>query len=201
MALHYYKITFLTALVMGLGACATPYPENLHGNQSEKAVAEQPLAVVAPIVTITNEEIFSNPNVIVYPVTGDLSQSKRAFAKYRGVLENTTAGGYTVFDPSVTVYAVEGQGLKPAYLPEYSVPEFAQNYTPHSMVPTGNAAMPPMPLAYQDDYDPYVPDEMSMKPRVPSSWGATIPVEENFGALPVRNVEQRRSLPVLTGYD
>jgi hypothetical protein len=184
--------------VFGLTACAKSYPDRMDYNQSEQQeFVENP---VEPVVQkgMSNEEIFSNPNVIVYPVTGDLSQSNRAFAKYRGVVENTTAGGYTVFDPSVTVYALEGQGMKPAYLPEYSVPRYAQNYrSPVGQMPN-DTVFPPLPLMYQDD--PYVPDSMSMQPRVPSMTKSS-PVADNMNELPVRNIEQRRSRPVLTGYD
>lgn len=74
-------------------------------------------------------EALSNENVIVYSVDGDLDENRREFPEYRSVLENTTAGGYTVFDPSVTVYAVEGGGMKrPSYLPHYSVPQYAEQY-------------------------------------------------------------------------
>lgn len=197
MAFRYNNIVLAIA-VMGLSACATPYPERMDIQKQSQQVVVEPVAPVAP-KGMTNEEIFSNPNVIVFPVTGDLSQSKQAFAKYRGVIENTTAGGYTVFDPSVTVYALEGQGMKPAYLPEYSVPRYAQNYMPQN-VPTQirSAALPPLPLGYQEDS--YVPETLSMQPRVPQN-RVSAPFENEYGALPVRNVEPRRSRPVLTGYE
>lgn len=187
-----YRMLALSVLVMGLTACATPYSNT----QVEQIVFEEPDAPLVP-KGMTNEEIFSNPNVIVYPVTGDLSQSNRAFAKYRGVVENTTAGGFTVFDPSVTVYAIEGQGMKPAYLPEYSVPRYAQNYMINDTA--APASMQPLPLTHQAD--PYVPDTLYMQPRSPMAPSVPLGIENNYGELPERNVEQRRSRPVLTGYD
>lgn len=91
-------------------------------------------------------EALANENVIVYPVDEPIDANKREFPEYRGVMDNTTAGGYTVFDPSVTVYAVEGGGAsRPDYLPEYSVPKYAEQYK-QQYSQYNNATQSPMPV-------------------------------------------------------
>ena len=183
------RIFCLSAAVMMIGAC-----EHMdHMVQSWQGT--EPVQVSAPAVVVTplahpkdnshmdTPELMSNNNVIVYPITGDITDQKQTFAQYRGVVENTTAGGYTVFDPSVTVYAVEGQGMKPAYLPDYSVPQYAQQYAP--------APMPNAPIA--------IPMMVPSPPTMPGETFAQTP-STPVPLIGAKTLAGQRSGPVLTGY-
>lgn len=148
---------------------------------------------------------FSNENVIVYPVDGDIADNRREFPEYRGVMENTTAGGYTVFDPSVAVFAVEGEpSVRPSYLPEYSVPQYAEQYRAMS-TPIDN-----QPEAYSDQGGPLMP--IAVVPRAPNTgtvanggtrrpWLETerLPAPSATPQSPYPQ-QARRSPPMLTGY-
>lgn len=158
---------------IGVSACA-----------GQKKSIEQPIAVEEPVViekprdySINYEQQFSNESVIYYPLDKSAGQVKRKFPEYRSVLDNTTAGGYTVFDSSVTVYALDGQSAKPNYLPDYSVPQYAAQYKTNMMLEERKLAevIPPLPQAAQRP----VPLLTQVRPRTPA---------------------QGRSPRVLTGY-
>ena len=138
-------------------------------------------------------KMFSNPNVIVYPVSGDpYEQQKQTFPEYRGVMDNTTAGGYTAFDESVTVYSLGQRNAKPSYMPDYAVPKYAQ--------PSTAGEMMPMPTTQQRG-----PTSLTtMSPRVPSAPNTSREYTPQTNNLPVQSVPSRagrRSRPVLTAYD
>lgn len=165
MRLNYVPLCFLLIL---LSACA-------------QQQAQKPVIVMDDIpepardYTMDNgamAEAFSNENVIVYPVEGDVDANRREFPEYRSVLENTTAGGYTVFDPSVTVYAVEGSSMnRPSYLPEYSVPKYAEQYKSTSayamtqQVSTSSEPLMPMQITPLRTPQPLYIDEAGRKSR------------------------------------
>lgn len=169
-----FKIIMLGVVVSGLSACAS--------TKEKPAVAP---VVVAPQAVVqakrpynpNMEEIFSNESVIYYPLDKSPASVKQKFPEYRSVLDNTTAGGYTVFDPSVTVYALNNNGGKPDYLPAYSVPQYAAQYKTDVKIQEQKAAaiIPPLPQSYNT-------------PRAPLTSPA--PAVQ----------QQRRSRPVLTGY-
>lgn len=123
MKLKYFIMIFC---LLALNACEILQP---YKQKQEKPVIifndPKPVKIVKPI---DNAALMSNQNVIVYPVSGSIDQKRRKFPEYRGVMDNTTAGGYTVFDSSVTVFAVEGSSQRPSYLPKYSVPQYAEQY-------------------------------------------------------------------------
>jgi hypothetical protein len=172
-----YKHLFILFCLLTLSACEHfPALQNQH---QKGAVSDDPSVIVfeeqEPVVVRGNDEIMSNENVIVYPVEGDLSSKHQTFPEYRGVLDNTTRGGYTVFDSSVTVFAVEGRTGRPQYLPNYSVPKYAEQYRPTQTMPTYANNGPLMPMAGQPQ-------------RVPSAPLAITPTG-------------RRSAPVLTTYE
>ena len=144
----------LSLLILGLGACASKSEKEII--VVEEPVIEQP----RPVYKMNKGELFSNDNVILYPLDEAVAGRRHQFDGYRGVLDNTTAGGYTVFDPSVTVFAVQGRGERPNYLPEYSVPRYAVGYSqeqqsteqlkavkaPTSIIPSEEQTLTPRPL-------------------------------------------------------
>lgn len=99
--------------------------------------------------------IPQDPNVTVYPLEGPV-QNPLVSERYRGVLDNTTSGGYTVFDPSVTVYPLAGNE-PPAYVPGYAVPPLQGE--PNSVPP--KSTLPPVPTVDVSEADP------SARPPVP----------------------------------
>lgn len=171
------NIVFCLCAVTALSACETM-------NKPQKQTTSAPEIVELPQNPtksrydlppgmITNDmetaSLMSNPNVIVFPVDGDISHERRTFPEYRGVIENTTAGGYTVMDPSVTVFAVDDVGTRPEYLPEYSVPRYAEQlypqqmaaYTPQPMLPAQTVTAAPVPLSME----PVVMEPMETFPQ------------------------------------
>jgi len=136
----------LLPIVIALGACATNKQEVKQPVMVEPIVIEKPRDH-----SINYEQQFSNDSVIFYPLNKPAGAVTQTFPKYQSVLDNTTAGGYTVFDPSVTVYAVDGQSAKPAYLPDYSVPQYSAQYEQQRRIDARKAAeiIPPLPQAVQ----------------------------------------------------
>lgn len=96
---------------------------------------------------LDTSDLLTNANVIVYPIQGDIDQQKYQFPEYRGVLKNTTASGYTVFDQSVTVYAVDGVGAQPpSYMANYAVPTYVNEFQIVQNAPTAVKAQKLLPL-------------------------------------------------------
>jgi hypothetical protein len=153
--------------------------------------------------------IMSNENVIVFPIDGTVDARRTEFPEYRGVMENTTAGGYTVFDPSVTVYAVEGGSVqRPSYLPEYSVPKYVQARptAPQPMI-QGNGQLMPVALTQsRDDEIVAEPlDGMTSKPsprapRLTRAGQVSEPMMDTQKQGVPQQSSGRRSPPMLTGY-
>lgn len=139
------KFLLLSLVVMSLGACAQK-AEPVIIVESEPVVIENPRDY-----SINYERQLSNDSVIYYPLDKPIGSVTRKFSTYRSVLDNTTAGGYTVFDPSVTVYALNGANNKPDYMPEYSVPQYAAQYQTQKWLEERKAAaiIPPLPQAMQ----------------------------------------------------
>ncbi len=96
-----------------------------------------------------------DPSVTVYPLEGPV-QNPLVAENYRGVLDNTTSGGYTVFDPSVTVYPLVGNE-PPSYVPGFAVPPLQGE--PSSVPP--KSTLPPLPTVDVSEADP------SARPPVP----------------------------------
>ncbi len=170
------KNLMVMVCVFGLFACATAQPEPQIKQQD--IVFEQPKP--APVRDVNVSAVFSNDNVLVFPVTGPINDNMESLNRYRGVLDNTTAGGYTVFDPSVTVFAVNNtEGLKPAYLPNYSVPQHAAQYKSMDDV---------FPPAQSMGIIPMAPQSILAEPLAPKP------------SAPVMKPSGTRSPPMLTGY-
>ena len=172
------QISLMLVMLMTLSACAyqkkQPYNPTIIVNDP---VVFETSAKQAPPIDMATQ--MSNESVIVFPVTGAIDQGRTKFPENRGVLNNTTEGGYTVFDPSVTVFAVGGQGARPAYLPPYSVPQYAEQYNAPSDMDTNGVA--PMPRG---------PSMQSVLPELPT----------RAVVMPKSNVN-RRSPPILTAYE
>ena len=186
------KVLPLTAL---MGACAV-MPQN-NKPVIQMAPIEGGAYTTAPYAMGQDEiaQTLSNENVIVYPIDGDLKQYPRTFPEYRGVLDNTTAGGYTVFDSSVTVYAVEGDAsMRPSYLPDYAVPKYAEQYrTPDApMASYQGMADPLTPMGVVPLHSP-VPiaqaSRVNHAGRISRPW-----MEVEAEALPARTVTARENL-------
>jgi len=155
------KLLILSLIVVSLNACAT------QKTMPEPAVFE-PVVVEKPRdYSINYEQQFSNDSVIYYPLDKPAGAVTQKFPKYQSVLDNTTAGGYTVFDPSVTVYALDGQSAKPNYLPDYSVPQHAAQYEQQRRMEERKAAeiIPPLPQAVQRP----APLLTAPRPRTPNN--------------------------------
>ena len=150
----------------------------MFGNDTEMTEAEvetQRRATRSQYALLPMPDLMSNENVIVYPLEGDLDQRRQTFP------ENTTAGGYTVFDSSVQVFAVDGPEQKPDYLPEYAVPLYESGEYTTLRRPS------PSLTAYKM--------EPNMKPTDITK-APLAPVKRSPKRTP-----GRRSAPVLTAYE
>lgn len=138
------RILICGLVLAGVSACASEEKVEV---VKPVILEEPPLVQQVKMFEPNMEELFSNESVIFYPLDKPAGAVKQSFPKYQSVLDNTTAGGYTVFDPSVTVYALDGKSQKPAYLPEYSVPQHAAQYETNMRLEERRAAaaIPPLP--------------------------------------------------------
>lgn len=213
---HIYRF-FLTVFLFNVAACA---PLHHYGHKNGQAeTVELPKNASASrydlaygtthLGDVDMATIMSNENVIVYPVDGDTNSNRREFPEYRSIIENTTAGGYTVFDQSVTVYPVEGGAVpRPSYLPEYSVPKYVQPKL-NSVPLRGRDSLMPVPLtqSYGDGIvaEPLMgaPTNMPRAPRLTQSGAVSHPDKVDTKQVSVTaNADNkgRRSGPMLTGY-
>jgi len=177
------KIAVLFCLSLFVVSCAhQPQPVVVEHPPQEPPHIQQARAKGADVSTT-----FSNESVTIFSLDSQPADWTRQTNQYRGVLENTTAGGYTVFDPSVTVFALNQQpGVRPAYLPDYSVPKYAAQYRSQppvaqaSVVPT---AITPLPQA--------APQQRTRTRLLTAPAQAPQPVVQ----------ARRRSGPILTSYE
>jgi|GEM_PF-2784742 len=230
------NIAFCLCAVTALTACETV--SSLPSVFSSKK--QQPHTIVEPsykqtrnnhelspgMIThdITTAGLMTNENVIVFPVEGEIDMARKTFPEYRSVIENTTAGGYTVFDPSVTVFAVDdaGIGVRPDYLPQYSVPRYAEQFHGRKPVQAPLYAGEPLPLTanYPVSSYPSIPvkpayvspeiisiapaiqaEPLPRPPRMTEAGRISVPDMYPETPLTRANVsQQRRNGPVLTGY-
>ena len=165
----FFKYAFVLFCALSLQACQHLKPHQPAEEPVVVEVIEQPQPV-----KMDNAQIMSNQNVIVYPVTGDMSNTREGFPEYRGIVENTTMGGYTVFDSSVTVFAVEGTTHRPEYLPRYAVPQHVEQHYK-------------MPESYGGTTSVLTPLSGSN-------------LKQNYEPLSITNAG-RRSKPILTAYE
>lgn len=221
--MNQYSFIFVMAVAIGVSGCAS-IQQATHGTpekgQSDPVVVELPRNPSQSRYELpygmSAVEALANENVIVYPVDEPLDVQKREFPEYRGVMENTTAGGYTVFDPSVTVFAVEGDAVvRPTYLPEYSVPKYAEQYQNRQIEPAYSTAstraypLIPMGTSAREGIEaepldgnlvPRGPRLLSQPGKVSRPWMDTGNDAGYVNASRSQEPPARRSRPMLTGY-
>ena len=176
---------FALSMVVVLTACAQNQPQNLSEKQvvAQKEPPKIDKAINKKVDVIST---FSNKNVTIFPLTGSTMPHESRLNEYRGVLNNTTAGGYTVFDQSVTVFPVEGvmSSGRPSYLPEYSVPKYAAQYQSRK-IRENFANKNSIPLLPSPSSPNVEATPLTLTPAAPIDQGAAL----------------RRSPPILTSYD
>jgi|GEM_PF-1863457 len=160
------KTTNILSLILctaALGACAAA------GQKSQTASGDAPtLGVNGRNIEITggvydmNKQqrapiISNDPSVKVFGLDGPV-ENPLTVERGNSVLDNTTAGGYTVFDDSVKVYPLPGDTV-PGFVPSYAVPPLENQYGERKMAgtPTSLAAstLPPVPTVEVGTADPY----------------------------------------------
>jgi len=124
--------------------------------------------------------ISNDPDVKVFPLDGPI-ENPLTETKYNGVLDNTTAGGYTVFDESVKVYPLPGQEV-PAFVPAYAVPPLKSQYkedTPlvgERLTSLSESSLPPVPTVDVGEAKPFLNPPISGAVRQPLTLTAPEPV-------------------------
>jgi len=106
--------------------------------------------------------VYSTEGPLINPLTQDRTHS---------VLDNTTAGGYTVFDESVKVFPLPGDDV-PSYIPSYAVPPLEGQYAAKQPGAIGE----PMGLASAGILPPVPNVEVKTVPRKPMSLTAPEPL-------------------------
>lgn len=168
-------IILATACTLALAACQTT------GKTPAKSAAAPVDAAQASAIEITGESTTSmttepmvptDPSVQTFPTEGSF-ENPLTRDRTHSVLDNTTAGGYTVFDESVTVYPLPGEDA-PAYMPDYAVPPLMGQVKPQAphvgQQPLGLASagmLPPVPNVMVPDADPYAKPPVSGAVRQP----------------------------------
>lgn len=207
---------------LSLSACATQQktaevvelPQNATTSRHELPYTMTNSGMIDP------SELLTDGSVIVYPVNGEIDRQKYHFPEYRGVLRNTTASGYTVFDQSVTVYAVDGVGAQPpSYMAEYAVPKYVHEFEMVENSPAEvkaqkllpfRAGQPSSPVVLNNEYVPprargprltgYADTNVSKRDPSTSSYTPRLTANmEQFRSNPDPMDETPRA-PRLTGY-
>ncbi len=108
-----------------MAACQSA-PKNAEAPKANKNAKQ--MEITGTITSGVSREpiVPTDPNVTVFPLDGP-AKNPLTTDRTHSVLDNTTAGGYTVFDKSVTVYPLPGDDV-PAYMPNYAVPPLGGNY-------------------------------------------------------------------------
>ncbi|MCB1538132.1 MAG: hypothetical protein H6865_06425 [Rhodospirillales bacterium] len=150
------RIALLALCPLMLAACAAQQKQ-----APEPAKAETPMEITGSAGTSMSQVpmVQTDPDVTVYPLDGPV-QNPMTVDRTHGVLDNTTAGGYTVFDDSVKVYPLPGEDT-PTYVPDYAVPPLKDQYKPEAPAvgtPMGLASagtLPPVPNVDIGEADPF----------------------------------------------
>lgn len=115
--------------------------------------------------------ISNDPSVAVFPLDGPV-ENPLTTERYNSVLDNTTAGGYTVFDDSVKVYPLPGDEV-PSFVPAYAVPPLKAQYKPEApmvgqkLTSLTESNLPPVPTVEIGSADPYANPPISGAVRQP----------------------------------
>lgn len=130
-------------------------------------------------------QLMTNENVIVYPVDGPIDENRKAFPENGNSFGDK--GGYNVFDPSVQVFSVDGDGGRPSYMPDYSVPQNTDVRRP-MLTQKDDVGSSTVTITKSETF--LRPDEVRQTPLAPTA--QTAPISSQAG---------RRSRPVLTSYE
>jgi hypothetical protein len=171
------KLLLSFVCTLALAACQTASV-----NKGDAAKDPNAIEITGGVSTsmVDTPIVPEDPNVTVYPLDGPV-QNPMSVNRTHSVLDNTTAGGYTVFDDSVTVYPLPGDDT-PAFMPKYAVPPLKGQYVPQPPMvgkPMGLAsagALPPVPNYDVDEADPHANPPVSGAVRKPLMLTAPEPV-------------------------
>lgn len=164
-------IILSSACVLALAACQTTTAKEVK-LEGKREPLEITGGVSGPEVPAYTPD---DPNVQMYKTEGNFQNPLDA-DRTHSVLDNTTAGGYTVFDDSVKVFPLPGDDV-PAYMPSYAVPPLKGQYKPEAPMvgqrPMGLASagmLPPVPnveVVEAPEADPYANPPVSGAVRQP----------------------------------
>lgn len=184
------KILFATACALALSACGTAQPSNQQPGPSARMDGgpQQALAIANDIDAMPRTDMPQQHNVQTFDTAGSF-KNPLAPTKPQGILENTTSGGYTVFDESVTVYPLPGEEA-PAFLPAYAVPPLKAQYGTEQEVPqlrepgtvgkpiglASAGMLPPVKNVEVAEADPFAKAPVSGQVRRPLTLTAPEPV-------------------------
>lgn len=184
------KILLSLACAVALSACATGQPSHQQPGAAARIDGgpQQAVDIANDIAAMPQADIPQQHNVQTFETSGAF-RNPLAPTRPQGVLENTTTGGYTVFDESVTVYPLPGE-TAPGFLPAYAVPPLKEQYgTPQEapqlrepgMVgrPIGLASagmLPPVKNIEVAEADPFAKAPVSGQVRRPLTLTAPEPV-------------------------
>lgn len=171
------KRTLLPILcTLALAACSTAAPQG-STKIDVTAPPQDGFEITGKTGALAPEEFKytpDDPRVSVYSTDGPLVNPLTA-DRTHSVLDNTTAGGYTVFDESVKVFPLPGNDV-PEYLPSYAVPPLEGQYKkPAGTIgePMGLASagmLPPVPnvdvktIPARKPMSLTAPDPLTMQP-------------------------------------
>lgn len=208
------RAALYTTFALLLAACGTVHdaPSQPMAAPSEPVSTSVASPMPEPLPSNMNPLVNGGDSrVQVFPLDGPVI-NPLALDQTRSQVDNTTSGGFTVFDDSVTVYPVDTD-TTPTYMPNYAVPPLAVNATPRAKTTIGKplAETPVMP----DPLDTALAENPRAVMRQPLAGGLTPMPGEVTGttlagaatpataarvtasAFPTAGA---RSMPILTGY-
>ena len=161
---------------LALTACASSAPEgSTKVDVTAKTQQQEAFEITGKVYDMNNVPnppiVPNDPRVSVYKTDGPLINPLNE-DRTHSVLENTTSGGYTVFDESVRVYPLPGNDT-PDYLPTYAVPPLEGQYAQKQ---PKQGIGEPMGLASAGILPPVQNVEVRSVPRKPMSLTAPEPL-------------------------
>lgn len=173
----------ILSMLCAAALCACQTTGNVPNKTSASNAPPPPqsgIEITGGISTTMKDEpiVVNDPNVQVYSTEGP-AQNPLLAERMHSVLDNTTSGGYTVFDNSVTVYPLPGDDV-PGYLPSYAVPPLESQNRPENpqmgqpLSLTSAGMLPPVPNVDVSQKD--IPRSPSASARAPLSLTAPEPL-------------------------
>lgn len=174
------QIVLLGVCALALGACTASKSKEVKLDGKREVLD----LTLTQAVTNAYPVMPNDPRVQTYGTEGQY-QNPLDVDRTHSVLDNTTAGGYTVFDESVRVFPLSGDEA-PAYVPHYSVPPLKGQYKPEAPMvgqrPLGLASagmLPPVQNVEIDEMpqaDPYANPPVAGAVRQPMMLTAQEPL-------------------------